>query len=121
MREVIENFLGGRDSNTVDRPGSPLDGGATHDKYLPCESVRQRTRFESALSKVADAVIVTDADGLVTYMNPKAEKLTGWPQEEALKEQLDKVFNIVDARARRLWRARYPGQFGKAPSADWPV
>jgi PAS domain S-box-containing protein len=54
----------------------------------------------AALSAIADGVIVTDADALITFMNSAAEKLTGWTQKEALKKPLREVFNIVDERLR---------------------
>ena len=60
------------------------------------ELILQRTRFEAALSSITHAVIVTDVKGLITFLNPTAEKLTGWTQEEALTKPLGEVFNIVD-------------------------
>jgi PAS domain-containing protein len=39
---------------------------------------KQREWFEVTLSSVGDAVITTDTQGLVTYLNPIAETMTGW-------------------------------------------
>src|SRR5262245_66178475 len=36
------------------------------------------------LSSIGDAVIATDTHGRVTYLNPVAESLTGWTQDDAL-------------------------------------
>ena len=58
------------------------------------------SRFESALSSIADAVIVTDEKATITFMNPKAEKLTGRKREEALGKPLGEVFIIVDDQLR---------------------
>lgn len=49
------------------------------------------------LKTIHHAVIVTDEKGLVTFMNPGAELLTGWKQEEALTRTLFKIFRTKDA------------------------
>jgi PAS domain S-box-containing protein len=64
------------------------------------ELVRQRARFETALSNISDGVIVTDAEALVTFMNPAAERFTGWTRKEGLHKPLAAVFNIVDEHLR---------------------
>jgi len=48
------------------------------------------------LHSVGDAVIVTDTETRVTFMNPVAETLTGWKADEATGQPLDAVFNIVN-------------------------
>ncbi|MBQ0719875.1 MAG: PAS domain S-box protein [Gammaproteobacteria bacterium] len=49
------------------------------------------------LDCIGDAVIATDREGLVTRMNPVAEKLTGWSATEALGRSVRDIFPIVDA------------------------
>ena len=44
------------------------------------------------LRSIGDAVITTDIDGPVTYLNAVAESLTGWTQAEALGRPLDRSF-----------------------------
>ena len=46
------------------------------------------------LRSISDAVIVTDAEGLVSFMNPTAENLTGWDSEEAVRRPMDEIFVI---------------------------
>ncbi len=48
------------------------------------------------LKSIGDAVIATDAKGCVMFMNPVAESLTGWKQEEAAGKPLKEVFNIIN-------------------------
>jgi len=59
--------------------------------------LKEREEWLSALVKsIGDGVIATDNQGLVTFMNPLAEKLTGWRQEEALRKSLSEVFTALE-------------------------
>lgn len=51
-------------------------------------------RLRVTLSSIGDAVISTDAEGLVTFMNPVAERLTGWSLGEARARPLSEVFRL---------------------------
>lgn len=57
-------------------------------------------RFRVTLASIGDAVIATDTQGRVTFMNEVAERLTGWPEEDALTRPLEEVFHIVDEATR---------------------
>jgi PAS domain S-box-containing protein len=52
------------------------------------------------LGSIGDAVITTDTQGEVSYLNAVAEKLTGWTSDDALGEPLETVFRIVDEHTR---------------------
>jgi PAS domain S-box-containing protein len=54
----------------------------------------------TTLRSIGDAVIATDARGRVSFMNPVAEQLTGWPSSEAEGMDLAEVFHIVDQESR---------------------
>ncbi|RVU45955.1 PAS domain S-box protein [Rubrivivax rivuli] len=58
--------------------------------------------LEVVLRSIGDAVIATDTDGRVVFMNPTAETLTGWPAVDATKRALTEVFRTVDAESRAL-------------------
>src|SRR6266498_2683515 len=56
--------------------------------------------FATTLKSIGDAVIVTDTERRVTFMNPMAETLTGWKSGETLGEPLARVYNTVNAETR---------------------
>jgi len=78
----------------------------THQKRLERELVEERARLEITLRSIGDAVIVTNADSMVTFMNPVAEELTGWKTDEARNQPLESVFHIINEGTRR--RAENP-------------
>src|ERR1700687_5049009 len=53
------------------------------------------------LASIGDAVITTDSEGRVTFLNPVAESLTGWGQEQAQGQPLEAVFPILHEQTRR--------------------
>ncbi len=55
----------------------------------------ERERFRTTLTSIGDAVVVTDAQGRITLLNPVAQSLTRWG-EEAIGQPLDAVFRIVN-------------------------
>lgn len=59
-----------------------------------------REWFATTLKSICDAVIATDREGLITFMNPVAESLTGWEQKEALGRDLKEVFRVIDEKTR---------------------
>ncbi len=54
------------------------------------------------LSCIGDGVITTDAQGRVTFLNPVAQQLTGWTQEQATGIELVRVFHIVNEDTRAV-------------------
>lgn len=59
--------------------------------------LRQERQLADALRSLADGVILAEVNGMVTFLNPAAEELTGWPQQEAKGRFLDDVFVAVHA------------------------
>ena len=58
-------------------------------------------RWSTTLSSIGDAVIATDTAGRITFMNPVAEKMTGWNLKEAAKKPVTEVFNIINEQTRQ--------------------
>ncbi len=48
--------------------------------------------LSTTLESIGDAVITTDKDGCITFMNPIAQKITEWEQDEALGKPLENIF-----------------------------
>ena len=60
----------------------------------------EKEKAQVTLHSIGDAVITTDSDGRVEYLNPIAEKLTGWPLNEALGLMLDNIFHFIHEQNR---------------------
>jgi PAS domain S-box-containing protein len=59
----------------------------------------ERERFRTTLTSIGDAVMVADAQGRVTLLNPVAEALTGW-DADALGQPVEAVFRILNEATR---------------------
>jgi len=64
--------------------------------------LEQREQIQVTLSGIGDAVIATDMNTLITFINPSAEAQTGWAKEEAIGKPLADVFKIVNEKTRQL-------------------
>ncbi len=51
-------------------------------------------RLAVTLKSIGDAIISTDEKGAVTFMNPQAEKMTGWTFKAAFGMDITDIFNI---------------------------
>jgi PAS domain S-box-containing protein len=61
----------------------------------------QRERLRVTLASIGDAVISTDAQGRVDFLNPVAEALVGWKTKDAAGRDLEDVFRIVNETTRQ--------------------
>ena len=57
--------------------------------------------LETILQSIGDGVIATDEQGAITFLNPAAEKLTGWSLKQAKGKQSEEVFQIIDSNTRK--------------------
>jgi PAS domain S-box-containing protein len=114
MNNINENIL--RDGSRVwmawtNRPIFDEDGQVleilaigsdiTERKRAEEELRRNRQWLEITLSSIGDAVIATDASGKVTFLNPVAAQMTGWPLEEALRQPIQSVFQIINEKTHK--------------------
>lgn len=61
----------------------------------------QKEWFHVTLSSIGDAVIVTDRDGRVAFINSEAERMTGWEWNDAKNKPLKSIFRIVNEDSRQ--------------------
>jgi len=62
---------------------------------------RQREWLRVTLSSIGDAVIASDAEGRITFLNSVAVTLTGWQLEETLDQPIRDVFRITNEKTHR--------------------
>ncbi len=63
-----------------------------------------RELLEITLESIADAVITTDTEGNVRWLNPVAARLTGWSSEDACGRPVSEVFPVVHEDSREPLR-----------------
>jgi PAS domain S-box-containing protein len=63
---------------------------------------RQAELLRVTLASIGDAVLTTDADRNVIYLNTVAQNLTGWKQEDAIGKPFTMVFKIINDQTREL-------------------
>src|SRR5688500_2316315 len=80
-------------AENLHRARRTIDEGLTRER-------EQREQIQVMLASVGDAVIATDPEGRVTFINHVAESLTGWKREDATGQPLGVVFNIVNEQTR---------------------
>jgi PAS domain S-box-containing protein len=61
---------------------------------------RAEADLRTTLLSIGDAVLATDAEGRVTFLNPVCEGLTGWTSAEAQGRDVEEVFRILNERNR---------------------
>jgi PAS domain S-box-containing protein len=64
------------------------------------EARSQQEHLRITLASIGDAVIATDAHGNINFMNPVAQSLTAWSDQEAVGRPLEHIFQIVNEATR---------------------
>jgi PAS domain S-box-containing protein len=68
---------------------------------LTAMTEHQKELLAVTLASIGDAVIVTDTDGRITFINDVATRLTGWTERQAVGALLSQVFPIIHETTRR--------------------
>jgi PAS domain S-box-containing protein len=104
-------------------------------RYIEDQVRAQREWLRVTLDSIGDAVIATDRDGRVTFLNSVAKELTGWTSEDALGKPLATVFPVFNERTRQpvenlVEKVRRQGSIVGAANemlliakdgAEWPI
>jgi two-component system, cell cycle sensor histidine kinase and response regulator CckA len=69
---------------------------ALHKHELELRLINRERWYSATLASIGDAVVATDPNQRITYMNRVAEKLTGWSFEQARGRALEDVMTLVD-------------------------
>lgn len=80
--------------NAVRTIGTDTD--ITRQKTIEAELAAEKERLRVTLEAIGDGVVSTDADGRVVFMNPVAERMTGWPSAEAMGRPISEVLTIMN-------------------------
>lgn len=62
---------------------------------------QQREWLQTTLSSIGDAVVATDINGQISFLNKAAEEMTGWSLKEAAGRPFAEVLTIIDASDRQ--------------------
>lgn len=84
-----------RDKTSSFRGSRLIIHDITERKRVEDALYEEKERAQITLRSIGDAVITTSKDGLVDFLNPVAETLTGWCLDEAIGQPLDVVFHVV--------------------------
>ena len=100
------------------RMGSAIDSVVREREDFAGRIEDSRQMLETTLASIGDAVIVTDATGAIRFMNSVAGKMTAWSPDDAIREPLSEVFQVVDERTRKpIENPFHAVQAGTAPRA----
>ncbi|ANG93435.1 diguanylate cyclase [Enterobacteriaceae bacterium 155047] len=75
---------------------------------------QEKERLHITLDSIGEAVLCTDVDMNVTFMNPVAEKMSGWLQQEAMGQPVLKVLRITFSENGPLMENIHSGDMSRS-------
>ena len=117
MQFLAADALAGRDTGSNEHEIASLSEGGVDFLRKPLHAVSSRIRIKNlldlsrysrqvaaekewlkvTLDSIGDAVIATDLDGKISFMNPIAERMTGWLAREVLGRPIEEIMQLRDA------------------------
>jgi len=70
-----------------------------HVEQLGTKLLQSEERWTATLGSIGEAVIATDSEGRITFLNPIAAALTGFPSEEALNQPIGNVLRLINEKS----------------------
>ena len=92
---------------------------------LECRLRESEGWLTAALKGIADGIIATDTEGRIKFMNPMAERLTGWSEAQGLGQELAEIFQLRyetaagPTRPPRTWAMSWAPR--QIPRSDLPL
>jgi PAS domain S-box-containing protein len=83
-------------SSVADEIAVGIERKTTHERLH-----EQREWLSVTLASIGDAVITTDDEGRVTFLNAVAQEMTGWTLNEAEGQELSLIFPVINEQSRR--------------------
>ncbi|MBS3805390.1 MAG: EAL domain-containing protein [Oleiphilaceae bacterium] len=77
-----------------------IEGVSTYVTKASSQLSSEREHFRVTLTSITDGVISTDPQGRITFLNPAAERISGWPLDEALGRPVEEVLVALNETTR---------------------
>lgn len=68
--------------------------------HMEADLFNEKERAQVTVASIGDGVITTDERGIIDYINPVAEELTGWITQQAHGAPLKNVYSVIDETSR---------------------
>jgi PAS domain S-box-containing protein len=94
---ILPTFMNARQKR--DAAGKPVVNrftvfNASERRMYERDLVAARDLFQTTLASIGDGVVSTDATGRITFMNPEAERLSGWKENEARGRPIEEILSL---------------------------
>lgn len=100
IRHIRGSGIVERDASYTPIRMTGVNWDVTEIRETAAELAKKNSFLQVTLDSIGDAVITTDAQGIIQWLNPVAENLTGWSKSEATGRPLEQVFKIISEETR---------------------